>query len=223
MASPVFKTGVTRPRRAWWVRFPHSPATAAFFFGVILAALLCTPRIAFAQRTDSTRAGVAPPGRAVAKDTATGLKVSPGRAFLTSLLVPGLGQVRLDRPKAATIFVAIEAGAIGMSLKSWNDLKKAKDARADTVGTPVVDGQNQPVIDPKTGLQVVTYAPRDPNIADRVKARRTHLEDWIAAIVFNHLFSGADAYVAANLSDFDTNVEANASSGGLRVMARVAW
>ena len=42
--------------------------------------------------------------------------------------------------------------------------------------------------------------------ADRIKARRTHYEDWIAAIVFNHLFAGADAYVAANLWDFRTNI-----------------
>ncbi len=223
MASPVFKTGVTRLRQVWWVRFPHSPATAVFFFAVILAGSFSTPCTAAAQRTDSTRAGVAPQIRAVAKDTTSAFRISPGRAFLTSLLVPGLGQVKLDRPKAATIFAVIETGAIGMSLKSWNDLKKSKDARADTVGTPAVDAQNNPVIDPKTGLQVINYAPRNPNIADRVRARRTHLEDWIAAIVFNHLFSGADSYVAANLQDFNTNVEANAGSDGVRVMARVAW
>ena len=217
MASPVFKTGVTRPRRVGWVRFPHSPAMA-----VVLALMLLVPSSLLAQRADSTRVGVA--SRAPqATDTLNRLRVSPGRAFLTSLLVPGLGQSRLKRPKAALFFVAIEAGAVGMSVKSWNDLSKAKAARRDTVGTPVVDDLGKPVIDSVTGVQKVTYAPRNPNLVGRIKARRTHLEDWIATVVFNHLIAGADAYVAANLSDFDTNVRAGYSEGTVRVAARVAW
>jgi hypothetical protein len=186
-------------------------------------AFVALPNVALAQRADSTRAGVVRAARPVARDSASALKISPGRAFLTSLLVPGLGQVRLDRPKAATIFVVAELGTIGMSLKSWNDLQKAKDARADSVGTPAVDNNGQPIVDPKTGIQIINFAPRNPNLAGRIKARRTHLEDWIAAIVFNHLFSGADAYVAANLQDFNTNVEANAGGDGVRILARVAW
>ena len=217
MASPVFKTGVTRPRRVGWVRFPHSPAMA-----LVLALTLLVPSSLLAQRSDSTRVGVA--SRAPqATDTLNRLRVSPGRAFLTSLLVPGLGQSRLKRPKAALFFVAIEAGAVGMSVKSWNDLSKAKAARRDTVGTPVVDDLGKPVIDSVTGVQKVTYAPRNPNLVGRIKARRTHLEDWIATVVFNHLIAGADAYVAANLSDFDTNVRAGYSEGPVRVAARVAW
>lgn len=217
MASPVFKTGVTRPRRVGWVRFPHSPAMA-----VALALVFLAPSSLLAQRADSTRVGVAsrPPQ---VTDTLNRLRVSPGRAFLTSLLVPGLGQSRLKRPKAALFFVAIEAGAVGMSVKSWNDLSKAKAARRDTVGTPVEDDLGKPVIDSVTGVQKVTYAPRNPNLVGRIKARRTHLEDWIATVVFNHLIAGADAYVAANLSDFDTNVRAGYSEGTVRVAARVAW
>jgi hypothetical protein len=189
---------------------------------VVLAIMLLVPSSLLAQRADSTRVGVA--SRAPqATDTLNRLRVSPGRAFLTSLLVPGLGQSRLKRPKAALFFVAIEAGAVGMSVKSWNDLSKAKAARRDTVGTPVVDDLGKPVIDSVTGVQKVTYAPRNPNLVGRIKARRTHLEDWIATVVFNHLIAGADAYVAANLSDFDTNVRAGYSEGTVRVAARVAW
>jgi hypothetical protein len=187
-----------------------------------LVLVLLAPSSLLAQRADSTRVGVA--SRAPQPtDTLNRLRVSPGRAFLTSLLVPGLGQSRLKRPKAALFFVAIEAGAVGMSVKSWNDLSKAKAARSDTVGTPVVDNLGKPVIDSVTGVQKVTYAPRNPNLVGRIKARRTHLEDWLATVVFNHLIAGADAYVAANLSDFDTNVRAGYSEGSVRVAARVAW
>ena len=132
-------------------------------------------------------------------------------------------QLRFRRPKAAAIFLLAEAGAVGMSLKSWNDLSKAKKARADTVGTPALDDNGQPVLDPETGEPVVNYAPRNQNLAARVRARRSHLEDWIAVVVFNHLFAGADAYVSANLADFDANVQVANGERRLGVSARVAW
>ena len=34
-----------------------------------------------------------------------------------------------------------------------------------------------------------------------MSARKTHVEDWEAALVFNHLISAADAFVAAQLWD----------------------
>jgi hypothetical protein len=218
VASPVFKTGVTRPRRAGWVRFPHSPAMAI----VLSILVLLTPSHLMAQRADSARAGVTRNQRPAARDTTNKLPFSPGRAFLTSFAAPGLAQVRMGRPKAATLFLVVEAGALGMSVKSWNDLSKAKDARKDTVVTPVlVDGVQ--VIDSVTGKPKVTVEFSNPNLVGRIKARRTHLEDWLAAMFFNHLFAGADAYVAANLSDFNTNVEVTSTDQGLRFMARVAW
>ena len=214
MASPVFKTGVTRPSRVGWVRFPHSPAIAAIIFA------LFAPSVIHAQRSDSTRAGVS---SAVRGDTASSqMKIKPGRAFLGSFLVPGLMQMKLGRPKAATLFLAVEAGTVGMSVKSWSDLRKARDARKDTVGTPVLDTNGQPVIDSVTKQPKLSYAPRNPNLVGRIKARRVHLEDWIAATVFNHLFAGADAFVAAQLQDFNTNVQAN-ENGGVRVMASYSW
>lgn len=142
---------------------------------------------------------------------------------MTSLIIPGSMQLRFGRPKAAAIFLLAEGAAVGMSVKSWNDLSRAKDARADTVGTPVLDGEGNPVTDPATGLPRVDYAPRNPNLAGRVRARRSHLEDWIAVVVFNHLFAGAEAYVAANLADFDANIQVSAVDRGTRVTARVAW
>ncbi|MEO7503152.1 MAG: hypothetical protein ABIW94_10990, partial [Gemmatimonadaceae bacterium] len=244
VASPVFKTGVTRPSRAGWVRFPHSPATTALpalavFFAVVLA-----PAPSRAQVIDTTVAaqpaktlckpqGKKPPGApAVPSVVLAGqvpapapecrVPLSPRAALVRSLLVPGLGQYQLYRPKAAALFAATEVGAIGMSIKSWIDLDEATAARRDTtVETVLVNGL--PVIDPETGLPKTIGVPKNKNLADRRRARRTHLEDWLAAIVFNHLFSGADAWVAANLADFNTNVNVSASGRGIRVAAYVAW
>ncbi len=132
-------------------------------------------------------------------------------------------QLRFKRPKAATIFLLAEAGSVGMSLKSWNDLSKAKKARADTVGAPLLNEAGQPVLDPETGEPVIAYAPRDPNLAGRVRGRRSHLEDWLAIVVFNHLFAGADAFVSANLADFDANVQVSSAERRVGFRARVAW
>ena len=110
-----------------------------------------------------------------------------------------------------------------MALKSKHDLDLAKAAKLDTVFTPVVDGLGKPVIDSVTGKQKTTAALRNTNLADRTKARRTHLEDWLAAIVFNHLFAGADAFVAANLQDFNTNVDVTSTDKGVQILAKVFW
>jgi hypothetical protein len=193
--------------------------------GAAIAGLLCiSPERSLAQQADSARAGVsaAPEAKRVVLDPSGKPYPSPRRAFVSSLIIPGSMQFRFGRPRAATIFLLAEAGSLGMSLKSWNDLSKAKDARADTVGVPVLEG-GEPVIDPVTGQPVIEYMPRNQNLADRVGARRAHLEDWLAVLVFNHLFAGADAYVSANLADFDANVQVSSTERRVGVRARLAW
>jgi hypothetical protein len=132
-------------------------------------------------------------------------------------------QIKFRRPKAAAIFLGAEAGGIGMALKSRHDLNLAKAAKLDSVFTPVLDNLGKPVIDSVTGKPKHTAVLRNQNLADRTKARRTHLEDWIAALVFNHLFAGADAFVAANLQDFNTNVNVTSTDKGVQILAKVFW
>ena len=253
MASPVFKTGVTRPSRVGWVRFPHSPATMLLLSVATLIAVLFPVSTTRAQVTDTTRADTARTrsSAAILCKKASGdtvrapsvprvviagerqrrvpecrVPLSPRAALIRSMLVPGLGQYQLLRPKATAIFAAVELGAIGMSFKSKHDLDLATAARRDTTIVGVVDSlTGKPVIDPKTGLQKTIGKVKNQDLVDRIKARRTHLEDWVAGIVFNHLFSGADAWVAANLADFDANVNVTSVNGGrgIQVAARIAW
>ena len=119
------------------------------------------------------------------------------------------------------LFAVVEIGAIGMARKAAQDLREAKGlARDSVVETYEIDpSTGRVVIDPLTGRpKPATYA-ASRFTADRVNARRTHYEDWIAAIIFNHLFAGADAYVAANLWDFRTNVSVTATPRSTRVTA----
>jgi hypothetical protein len=152
------------------------------------------------------------------------IPISPRAALLRSLALPGWGQFSLDRRKAGWMFVGAETGSLFMVAKSKHDLDQATSARNDSIFGPVTDAAGNPQIDPATGKPKMAWQAKNKNLADRIKARRTHLEDWIAAIVFNHLFSGADAWVAANLADFDANVKVTSlGSRGVSVAARVAW
>jgi hypothetical protein len=134
--------------------------------------------------------------------------MTPRRAFLASLILPGYAQTVFGRDKAAMLFTVVEIGSIGMARKAALDLAEAKGLPRDSVvATYKIDPTTGVAeIDPKTGLPIPETWAASRYTNDRIKARRTHYEDWIAAILFNHLFAGADAYVAANLWDFRTNI-----------------
>ena len=224
MASVIFKITVTLLGRVGWVRFPHSPATA------LTVLFLCAPLTgAMAQQRDSTRAGISPAATtaapAAAPDTTPKPPMSPRRAFLTSLVLPGYAQTVFGRDRAAMLFTIIEIGAIGMARKAAQDLAEAEGLPRDSVvATYKIDPTTGlAVIDPKTGQPTPETYITSRFTADRIKARRTHYEDWIAAIIFNHLFAGADAYVAANLWDFRTNVNVAARDRRTTISASLSF
>jgi hypothetical protein len=181
-----------------------------------------------AQRPDSTRAdtlrldstrvrgdSVRSFERLGTPDVGARPPISPRRAFLYSFLVPGLGQARLDRPNGGALFAAIEMGAWLMAFKSRADLEYAKRASRGTLAigfvldTIVVDGDT-----------TIAYAPTDTLLnryTTRLRARRVHYEDWVAVIIFNHLFAGADAFVAAQL--WDMPVRGSVRAAGPRALS----
>ena len=67
----------------------------------------------------------------------------------------------------------------------------------------------------------VKIAPRFDD--DYVRARRSHLEDWIFVTIANHLFAGADAFVAAHLWDVRTQVSLRATPQGTLVGASLSF
>jgi hypothetical protein len=225
VASVIFKITVTLLSKVGWVRFPHSPATS--LAALLICVISLAPRSSPAQQRDSARAGVAPQKTqsqpASSSDTTPRPPMSPGHAFLTSLILPGYAQSVFGRDHAAMLFAIIEIGSIGMARKSAQDLAEARGLAHDSVvATYKIDPvTGVAVIDPKTGLPVPDTWIASRYTPDRIKARRTHYEDWIAAIIFNHLFSGADAYVAANLWDFKANIGAVSSARSVTVYASV--
>ena len=168
--------------------------------------------VANAQRVDS--AGVA--ARIPKVDTVTRSApqppLSPRRAFVYSILAPGYAQSRLGRPTAGAIFVLTESIAIAMLRESAADLRQARLFRRDTLEN--------------IGNDTLTGSPvmyRNSYNDELISIRRGHVEDWIAFLIANHLFAGADAYVAAHLWDLPSQINISQTQSGTVVSARIRW
>jgi hypothetical protein len=85
-----------------------------------------------------------------------------------------------------------------MIRESAADVHEARRSVDDTVVVAYVDAQGNPLTTPAVNV------PRYSNA--EIHSRLAHVEDWIALLVANHLFSGADAFVAAHLWDVPSHV-----------------
>lgn len=171
----------------------------------VVALLIVAPALT-AQVRDGGRAGVSRPAVAVVDTVVVPdgprAPISPGRAFFSSLLIPGSGQAALDRPYAGGVFLLVEAISLSMLHRAGEDLQLARRFARDSLpltyqtdpvtGVVAVDASGAPVV---ATWQVSRYG------SGIVRSRRLQVEDWLAVLFFNHLFAGADAYVAAQLWD----------------------
>lgn len=160
---------------------------------IACALSLTASAVARAQRDTSAR--TAPVTAAVGR-----APISPRRAFFYSFVVPGYSQAVLGRNKAAAAFILVEAISLTMIRESAADVNEARRMTSDSVVVSYVDG---------TGLPLTTKVAPRFNDSD-IRTRRAHIEDWVAFLIANHLFSGADAFVAAHLWDVEARL-------GLRV------
>jgi len=187
---------------------------ARAILAVLSLALIAMP--ASAQRPDSGRVGAVPQRTAVdtnrvaVVDSDAVAPLTPRRAFLLSLLLPGYSQTILGRPTAAALFVLAEAASAVMIIQSSASLREARRLARDTLflgsgddGTP-------------------QFAP-GPMPRSLVRSRQAQVEDWIAVLFANHVFAGADAYVAAHLWDVPIKVGGSASSRSMTLGASVRW
>lgn len=139
--------------------------------------------------------------------------LSPGRAFLYSLVLPGSAQAVLGRGRTGALIMAFESVALVMIRESALGLREARRNVADSVIVGYVDAQGQPA---------VRYE-RTPFSQALIRTRQEQLEDWIAVMVGNHLFSALDAFVAAHLWDvpLEVTVRTEARTRGLAL--RLYW
>ena len=109
-----------------------------------------------------------------------------------------------------------EGVAISMIRESGADIREARRTANDTI---VVSWRSPSGNTESTMPQLV------PSRFDNayVAVRRSHLEDWIAVLVANHLFAGADAYVAAHLWDVPAQLSVRSGANGPIVVASIHW
>jgi hypothetical protein len=141
--------------------------------------------------------------------------ISPGRAFLNSLFFPGSAQNKLGRNKVAAGIIAVEAMSIAMIRESGADVREARRQLGDSLVLSYVDASGT--------RQTTPTLERRRFGDDEVSARRSHMEDWIALLVANHLFAASEAFVSASLWDVNARVTVGGDRSNLRIGARVEW
>ena len=171
---------------------------------LLISALTASPLVA--QRPDSLRATPLP----TVSPSTDSLRppISPRRALLYGFLAPGYAQSVLGRHKAASGFLLVEAISLAMIRESAADLHEARRFENDSL-----------VVSYAVNGQPIKVAGRFGN--NEVRTRRAHVEDWIALLVANHLFAGADGFVAANLWDVKPKLAFRATPNGASITATI--
>jgi hypothetical protein len=57
--------------------------------------------------------------------------------------------------------------------------------------------------------------------SDNLDAKRQQVQDWLVLWIFNHFFSGAEAFVSAHLQDFPKDLKVRAFPGGIGISVPV--
>ena len=155
-----------------------------------------------ASQPDSVRAAPARVAAPAAQDTAPRRRgISPGQAFLRSLVLPGWGQSSIGASGRGAVYFALEAGSLWMVYTSDRRLQEAHERDR------AMRDQGLLAEDAVSGL---------------TRDRRAQREDWITMSIFLLFFSGADAFVATHLRDFDEHVGVQpASAGGVQFQGSV--
>jgi hypothetical protein len=119
------------------------------------------------------------------------------------LLIPGWGQASLHRSTAGVIFVGVEAMSIGMLAKSKSELRAAQRYAGDSIwnGTALVPNPLQQV----------------------VGERELAVQDWTVLLIFNHLISAADAFVAAHLWNVPIELGGSPTQKSASISTHIAW
>jgi hypothetical protein len=91
------------------------------------------------------------------------------------------------------------------------DLNEARNLRRDSL---VVVGFNP------DGTEITAATSYND---DLVSLRKGHVEDWVAFLIANHIFAGADAYVGAHLWDLPSQISLRQTPNGTALAARVSW
>jgi len=142
------------------------------------------------------------------------LDVSPGGAFLRSVLVPGWGHAAIGSFSRGGFYFAMETGTWYTLIRTRGRLSEALErvafresvARANLADEGITDpAEIESRLEQDAGLQAAE---------DLVRSRERQQEDLVAFGIFLLLLSGADAYVSAHLARFPVPIDVEAGPTG---------
>ncbi len=159
-------------------------------------------------------------------EAAQEVPITPGGAFLRSVLVPGWGHIATDSYGRAGFYVTMQSASLWML---WQTMDRRGEARAferlerDLAAERLRSGG---MSDPDS-IQIAVD--RDPAVQDRealVEARGAQVEDWSALSIFLVLLGATDAFVAAHLADYPEPLALDVlplGGGRVEVRGSIPW
>lgn len=149
----------------------------------------------------------------------TGKTLTPGRAFVRSLLIPGWGQFSQGARVRGTVYASLQGASAFMLVKTQIKVNDAQDD-AESLREFAIDSMRADALEQQDTMLIRILANEDSAqaradsteaVSDKLaltESRKRQREDWIALAIFFTLASGVDAYVGAHLADFPGTVSA---------------
>lgn len=153
------------------------------------------------------------------------LGVSPGGAFLRSVLVPGWGHAAIGSYRRGGFYFALETATAYTYLRTRRRLSEARESAAFRENAVRANLAAEGITDADEIRQRLSQDVALQSFQDLVESREGQHEDLVAFGLFVLFLSGADAYVSAHLARFPAPIEVQVSpmaSGGARGGAEVA-
>ena len=164
------------------------------------------------------------PQSVVPDSTALFAPVTPSKAFLRAVLVPGWGHASIGTHTRAGFYFALEATTAYGLLRTQTRLNEVT-ARADFRESVLrEDLAAQGIVEFDEIESALEADARLDNLRDLEDSRRQQREDWAALGIFLLLLSGADAFVSAHLQDFPEPIQIEAmpvGNGRIEVGVRI--
>jgi hypothetical protein len=149
--------------------------------------------------------------------------ITPGKAFMRSLLIPGWGQFSVGARTRGFVFIGLQSASWFMLVKTLNKLSDAHDVADERVAFASDSLHRQMSTDTALARKLASADSFNARVEafDTVKAIRSLInsreeqrQDWITYVLFTTLASGVDAFVAAHLADFPTTITTTAKPNG---------
>lgn len=140
-------------------------------------------------------------------------RVSPGGAFLRSLLVPGWGHAATGSYTRAGFYFSTTGATVWMLAKTAQSLDAARSHLSLVEAEVEEELVRGGVTAPDSIALRLDADERVDGMRSLVESREQQMEDWTAFGIFWLLLNATDAFVSAHLADFPEPVQIDVDPG----------